>query len=140
MSRFSEDDVQLTRFLQQHQPGVPAAAPGLEDQVMAAIAATPIAQISSQPQSTQSQWVGFLTIFSTVRLHRQFLWVVPSAIAAGLVAMVVNQRTFTPAAQPSPVEVAELQAFIESTWHGSVTEQSESEDDLSSLPNDPSLN
>ncbi|MBM0742925.1 hypothetical protein JOY44_15135 [Phormidium sp. CLA17] len=129
MSRFSEDDLQLTTFLKRHQPVVPSANPGLEDRLMTAIASTP------QPR---------LTVLSTTRsrtqVQRRILWAVPSAIAAGLVAMVVSQRTFAPASQPSSTEVAELQTFIESTWQESSTEQSVAESDLFPVTEDSTLN
>ncbi len=125
MSRFSEDELKLTEFLKRHQPVVPAANPDLEEQLMSAIASTP------QPR---------LTVVSKAPVQRRILWAVPSAIAAGLVAMVVSHRTFAPVSQPSAAEVAELQNFIESTWDDSVAEQSVSEGDLFPVTEDSTLN
>lgn len=125
MSRFSEDDLKLTEFLKRHQPVVPAANPDLEDQLMSAIASTP------QPR---------LTVVSKAPVQRRILWAVPSAIAAGLVAVVVSHRPFAPVSQPSAAEVAELQNFIESTWDDSVAEQSVSEGDLFPVTEDSTLN
>lgn len=125
MSRFSEDDLKLTEFLKRHQPVVPAANPDLEDQLMSAIASTP------QPR---------LTVVSKAPVQRRILWAVPSAIAAGLVAVVVSHRPFAPVSQPSAAEVAELQNFIESTWDDSVAEQSVSEGDLFPVTENSTLN
>lgn len=125
MSRFSEDDLKLTEFLKRHQPVVPSAKPELEAQLMSAIASTP-----------QSR----LTVVSKAHIQRRILWAVPSAIAAGLLAMVVNHRTFAPVSQPSPAEVAELQTFIENTWQDSSTEQVVTESDLFPVTEDSTLN
>ena len=125
MSRFSEDDLPLTEFLKRHQPVVPAANPDLEDQLMSAIASTP------QPR---------LALISTSQVQRRILWAVPSAIAAGLVAMVVSHRTFAPVSQPSAAEVAELQTFIESTWQESSAEQPDPQSDLFPVTEDSTLN
>ncbi len=125
MSRFSEDDLKLTEFLKRHQPVVPAANPDLEDQLMSAIASTP------QPR---------LTVVSKAPVQRRILWAVPSAIAAGLVAVVVSHRPFAPVSQPSAAEVAELQNFIESTWDDSIAEQSVSEGDLFPVTENSTLN
>lgn len=121
----SDDDLKLTEFLKQHQPVVPAANLDLEDHLMSAIASTP------QPR---------LAVISTSQVQRRIFWTVPSAIAAGLVAMVVSHRTFAPVSQPSAAEVAELQTFIESTWHDSATEQSDLEADLFPVTEDSTLN
>lgn len=125
MSRFSEDDRPLTEFLKRYQPVVPSANPDLEEQLMSAIASTP-----------QSR----LTVVSKAPVQRRILWVAPAAIAAGLVAMVVNHRTFAPVSQPSPAEIAELQTFIESTWQDSSTERSISEGELFPVTEDSTLN
>ncbi len=125
MSRFSEDDLNLTEFLKRHQPVVPSADTDLEERLMSAIASTP------QPR---------LAVISTSQVQRRILWAVPSAIAAGLVAMVVSHRTFAPVSQPTSAEVAELQTFIESTWQDASTEQSISEGDLFPVTEDSTLN
>ncbi len=129
MSRFSEDDLKLAEFLKRHQPVVPAAKPDLEDQLMSAIASTP------QPRLTI-----IATNRSTAKVQSRILWAVPSAIAAGLVAMVFSYRPFAPVSQPSAAEVAELQNFIESTWRDSIAEQSVSESDLFPVTKDSTLN
>lgn len=129
MSRFSDDDLPLTEFLKQHQPVVPSANADLEDHLMSAIASMP------QPRLTVIS-----TKRSTTQIQRRILWTVPSAIAAGLVAMLVSHRTFAPASQPSAAEVAELQTFIESTWQDSSTEQSVLEGDLFPVTEDSTLN
>jgi hypothetical protein len=129
MSRFPEDDLKLTEFLKQYQPVVPAAKPEVEEQLMSAITSTP-----------QPQRVVIPTNRSVARGQPRILWAVPAAIAAGLVAMVVSHRTFAPVSQTSASEVAELQNFIESTWHDAIAEQSVSEGDLFPVTEDSTLN
>ena len=41
MTKFPDDDERLVDFLRQHASAVPPAAPNLEQQVMAAVAASP---------------------------------------------------------------------------------------------------
>lgn len=100
------DNPQLTHFLRQHRPSVPPAPADLEDRLMAAVMDTPpaIPAVSPNPY---------------FRLRSRWLW--PTAIAAGLVAIVSYQRFLSP--QPSEAELAELETFIESTWVETVAEQ-----------------
>jgi hypothetical protein len=49
------EDANLVVFLQMHQPAVPTAAADLEDRLMAAIAATPLATEPAQPAPVQQK-------------------------------------------------------------------------------------
>jgi hypothetical protein len=49
------------------------------------------------------------------------MWLLPTSIAAGLVAISGSQLFLSP--QPTETELAELETFIESTWQGTVAEQ-----------------
>ncbi len=116
MSSFPDDDRSLTNFLRQHRPAIPPASAELEEHVMALVAATPQA-----PEATRLRAAGEPD-FAVVRQGaRRWLWVVPSAIAAGLVAIVGYQAWWAPRA--AEAQLAELETFIESTWHGTVAEQ-----------------
>lgn len=101
-----DDDPQLTNFLQQHRPSVPPTPTDLEDRLMVRIMDTPLTT-SSLP--------------SKPFLWPRSRWLLPTAIAAGLVAIVTYQRFLVP--QPSEAELAELETFIESTWEGTIAEQ-----------------
>lgn len=107
MSPQSEEDTRLTQFLQQHRPTVPPASAHLEDRIMATLLDTPAAIAATPPRRQPA--------------YRRLLWVVPSTIAAGLVA-IVGYQTIWPT-HPSEAELAELETFIESTWQGTLAEQ-----------------
>lgn len=111
MNPFPEDDKPLTNFLKQHRPVTPSAKADLEDRILATIAAN----------SSLEEFVQRDRHLSSGTSQQRKAWVVPAAIAAGVVATVIGYRTFIPAAQPSPTEVAELEAFIENSWSTTVT-------------------
>jgi hypothetical protein len=100
------DDLKLQAFLQQHRPAVPPPAPGLEAKILAEIAPK---RRSSQPRSSQP---------------RSVVWLVPPAIAAGLVATLLSYRSLTPT-QPTATELANLEAFLETSWRGSINDRPE---------------
>lgn len=108
MNSFPEDDYPLKNFLQQNRPPIPPAAANLEEQILALVEETP-----------QEVEVAKVSRRSQIRGHVK--WLIPSAIAAGFVAIAVGYRSLTPT-QPDEVELVELQEFIESTWHGTVAE------------------
>jgi hypothetical protein len=114
MNSSSEEDKPLTEFLKQHQPIAPAASVDLEDQIMRAI----------ETNISPEEFVRRDRSQSSGTAQRRKLWVIPSAIAASVIATVVGYRTFAPAPQPSPAEAAELEAFIESSWSNTVTSDS----------------
>ncbi|MFZ4665977.1 MAG: hypothetical protein ACOYME_06105 [Prochlorotrichaceae cyanobacterium] len=106
-------DPSVRDFLRQHSPVPPAAAPALEDQLMAAIEALP----PSAPGIAHSR-------LSLVRILKHW-WVLPTALAATIaLAWAGNWTgnwTVQTARQPSPAslseaELQELEAFLEQTW------------------------
>lgn len=111
MNPSPEDDKPLTEFLKQHRPVVPPAEVDLEDRILATIAAN----ISPEEFVRRDRHL------SSSTSQRRKAWVIPTALAAGVVATVIGYRTFSPAPQPTPTEVAELEAFIESSWSTTVT-------------------
>jgi len=118
-----EEDRSLTDFLKQHRPPVPPAAADLEDRLMAAVMDTPVQVPTAQRQQS----------------YRRVLWLVPSAIAAGLVAIVGYQTLVPP--QPTEAELAELETFIESTWQGTLAEQPTTEtEEIYPLVDEPGVN
>lgn len=114
MNSFPPDDPHLSHFLQQNRPTVPPAAADLEERIFALIDDTPQQLGQIEPPSRRS------------RPSRRVVWLVPSAIAAGLVATVVGYQAFVPR-QPTEAELAELESFIETTWQGNLAEQPPSE-------------
>ncbi|KAM3115814.1 hypothetical protein [Phormidesmis sp. 146-33] len=96
MSQFP-DDHDLVKFLRQHRPVSPPASEDLEDALMSAL-----------PEMAPAQ-------------RPRYLWVVPSAIAATLVASFLSYRAFLPP-QPSPTELASLEDFMETNWHNTVND------------------
>ncbi len=92
MTKFPDDDG-LVNFLRQHASAVPPAAPDLEQQVMAAVAASP-----------------------RLPVKHQKLWLVPTAVAIAVIAW-AGHRLLMPVA-PSATELAGIEAFMESSWDG----------------------
>ncbi|MDX2232172.1 MAG: hypothetical protein NW220_21230 [Leptolyngbyaceae cyanobacterium bins.349] len=129
MSPHPEDDSPLTQFLKHHAPNVPAASADLEERLLTLIEQSPQATTSLPPVRR-----------SRPRDRRPHgVWLLPTAIAAGLVAMVSYQTLLPP--QPSEAELAELETFIESTWQGTLAEQPTTEtEDLYPLTDDPTVN
>ena len=130
MNSFPEDDYPLTNFLKQNRPAVPPAAVDLEERILAAIEDTPqeiaLTELPPFRRSRPSQ--------------RRVLWLLPSTLAAGFVAMVVGHQFFVPR-QPTEAELAELETFIESTWQGNLAEQPASEtEELIPLLDEPPVN
>ncbi len=104
MSPFSEDDQDLVEFLRQHRSPSPLPAVGLEDEIMTSIA-TPL------DRSTPRRWTG---------------WMAAPALAASLMTAVLGYRALVPP-QLSPSEVATLEAFIETNWHNTISNPSDTE-------------
>lgn len=116
MKPLPEDDPRLSAFLKAHRPPIPPADPALEERLLAAIATTPqeIATIDPSPGPRS-------------RGGRRNPWLLPGAIAAGLVVAIVGYHTRPQvqptASAPSAAELAELENFIENTWQDPVAEQ-----------------
>ncbi|MBW4580081.1 MAG: hypothetical protein KME42_10975 [Tildeniella nuda ZEHNDER 1965/U140] len=115
MSQFPNDDHELVDFLKQHRPQIPPADSALETQLLAAIEALP-------PQDELARFRR-----SHPRTKRSIAWLVPPTLAAGLLASVVGYRSLMPA-KPSAAELANLQAFIESNWQGTLSSGATDED------------
>ncbi len=96
MTQFSNDDKNLVNFLRQHHPNVPPPSPELEEEIL--------------------QNVKTLHIRPRPERHHFDFWLIPPALAAGLVATVLSYHAFVPT-QPHPTELTNLEAFIESNWH-----------------------
>jgi len=120
MSQFpNDDDPALKEFLQRHRLPVPPPSPDLEDRIMATIAATP-----TVVQPHQGQLI---------------LWkrrtVTTGAIAASLIVGLIGYHLWLPRT-PSPAEVENLEAFLESNWHSAVLDEPDSE---VLVPTDPAM-
>lgn len=113
MNSSSEEDKPLTEFLKQHQPVAPPASVNLEYRIMREIETNISPEEFFRRDRSQSS--------GTAQRHQ--VWLIPSAIAAGVIATVIGYRTFAPAPQPSPAEAAELEAFIESSWSNTVASE-----------------
>ncbi len=108
MNPFSEEDQPLSSFLRQNKPDVPPASPELEERLLGEISEMSPQAGESLQRPKRSE-------------KRPILWLVPSAIAAGLVATLVNYRAFSPLPS-NPAETADLEAFIENTWSDPVAD------------------
>lgn len=124
MSQFPNDDHELVDFLKQHRPQIPPADSALESQLFAAIESLPQQDELARLRRSQP------------RSRRSIAWFVPPTLAAGLLVSVVGYRLLMPA-KPSAAELANLQAFIESNWQGTL---SGSTDEDASLFNDGTTN
>ncbi|HEY9752566.1 MAG TPA: hypothetical protein V6C46_06430 [Coleofasciculaceae cyanobacterium] len=101
---YPDDDRPLIDFLRHYRPPTPPASEDLEDRILAQITAA----------NTQS------TSVPLRRRQRLRYWAIPTAIAAGLVATVISQQVLTPK-PPSNADQASLEAFIETSWNGTVS-------------------
>ncbi len=117
MTQFLNDDKDLVNFLRQHRPEVPPASADLEQQILQNVE-------TLHPISLPAPKVR----------RRSPFWLVPSVMAASLVAAVVSYRTLIPA-QPSAAELVKLEKFMESNWQGTVSEYPEG--DIFSMTDSP---
>jgi len=115
MSQFPNDDRKLVAFLKQHRPQVPPADPALESRLFDAIEALPTQENLVPDRRSQ------------LRARRSLIWLIPPTLAASLVATVIGYRMLAPA-KPSAAELANLQAFMESNWRGTISSSSVDED------------
>lgn len=89
MNQKPDDDYEFVDFLKQNQPIPPPAAPDLERRVM-----------------------------SSLSPRRRRLWIVPTAIATGLMTTFVGYRLFQPAELSA--DAPAIEEFIESNWSNSI--------------------
>jgi hypothetical protein len=101
MNKLPNNDQKLVEFLRQNRPDLPPENQDLEAQIMAAVAATP------RSESGQNS--------SVIPFRRRSLWLMPPAIAAGLLIAWGTSRLLTPPPQTA-TELASLEVFIENTW------------------------
>ena len=101
MSLLPDDDQDLVDFLRQHRSPTPPPAAGLDRKIMSKIAAP-------------------------VDRRRWNVWLAAPALAASLITAVLSYRAWVPP-QPSATEVATLEAFMESNWHNTVYDNSDTE-------------
>ncbi len=107
MTHNNDNDFKLVNFISKHRASVPPSSPDLEDRILQQVA-----------QTTKENVVPFSYPFRGCR------WLVPSAIAAGLLAGVISYRNVM-IQQPSAAELRNLEAFMENNWHGSVSNHPE---------------
>ncbi len=105
MSPFSDnDDQDLVEFLHRHRSPSPPPDAGLEKEIMTAIE-------GNHDRSISRRW------------NR---WIAAPALAASLITAVLSYRALVPP-QPSPGEVATLEAFIETNWNSTLSNNSDTE-------------
>jgi hypothetical protein len=104
MTHSPNEDQDLVYFLRQHRPVVPPAHADLEQQILQQVKA-----LSQEPQP-----------------QRWRFWVLPSIITAGCLASLAGYFILI-SRQPSTVELADLEDFIESSWQGAINQDSSSE-------------
>ena len=102
----ADEDPRLRSFLRQHRPVTPPAAVDLEERLMSAIAAEP------EPIALRHS-------------YQRWLWIFPTAIAAGVTLLWGSDRLWTPATLPE-AEIANLETFLEGSWTGSLNPDTES--------------
>lgn len=105
MTKLPSDDQEFQVFLHQHRPVPPPAPPELEKQLMIAIT------LNNTPTNKQYN----LAIVKTKKPNRvkQF-WVIPSTIAAGLLATWSSSHLLLPATE---LANANLESFLETNWN-----------------------
>ncbi|AFY64928.1 hypothetical protein [Geitlerinema sp. PCC 7407] len=102
----ADEDPRLRTFLRRHRPVAPPAAADLEERLMEAIATEP------SPPVLRC-------------LPQRWLWVVPTAIAAGVTLLWGSDRLWSPPPLPE-TEIANLETFLEGSWTGSLNPDTES--------------
>lgn len=114
-------DWALIQFLRQHRPPVPSASSDLEDRIMAALDAP-----STEPRFKDTR----LTGAERLERSRRLRWMLPTAVAASLVAGLYSSQMLR-TSPASDSEVAKLEAFIASAW-STPTENPHSEAEFAS--------
>lgn len=101
---YPDDDRPLIDFLRHYRSPTPSASEDLEDRILAQITGA-----NTQSSSVPSR-----------RRQRTKYWAIPAAIAAGLVVTVISHQALMPK-PPSNADQASLEAFIETSWNGTVS-------------------
>ncbi|MEB3827115.1 hypothetical protein [Phormidium sp. CCY1219] len=105
MNEQSSDRDRLVAFLQQHRPEPPPPAGNLEARIMASTA-------NSLPTPTTKP--------------KPYLWLLPPALAAGLLLVWGSYKTLAPPPQTA-TELAQIEAFMENTWDNVLEDAPEGE-------------
>ena len=114
MNQFSNDDKHLVNFLRQHRPEVPPAATDLEKQILQNIETLDLRHLRVVDATSRQRSL------RTPEERRRPLWLIPSAVAASLVAAVVGYQALIPP-PANPAELAKLGRFMESNWQGAIS-------------------
>lgn len=120
MTKFSNDDKNLVNFLRQHRPEVPPAATDLEQQILQNVETLHLHQWGDVCDKTKRLRDRRPTSLPTSLERRRPLWLVPSAVAASLVAAVVGYQALIPP-PPNAAELAKLERFMETNWQGAIS-------------------
>lgn len=102
----ADEDPRLRAFLRRHRPVAPPAAVDLEERLMQAIATEP-------------------RLPGLRGLSHRWLWIMPTAIAAGVTLLWGSDRLWSPTSLPE-AEIASLETFLEGCWTGSLNPDTES--------------
>ena len=105
-------DEKLVGFLKQYRPISPEAAPDFEHKVLAAIDKN-VASANERNYLGDSEFTGSQKKSGIVGFRK---WVVPSAIAAGLLVFGSGYRVLVTAQKAD--EAAHLEAFLVNNWEG----------------------
>lgn len=122
LSPESKEDRALVDFLRQNRPEAPVAPEALEARIMAAIAQESIAQEEESPErKRQPENYPSTKKVGKILPFRRRLWMLPSAMAAGL-AIATGADILLAPPEPTPAELARLEAYMESTWDSVLAE------------------
>ena len=101
---YPDDDRLLVDFLRHYRPPTPPASEDLEDRIL-----TQITTANTQSNSVPLR-----------RRQRLRYWAIPAAIAAGIIATLISYGALTPK-PTSNADQTSLEAFIETSWDGTVS-------------------
>lgn len=92
----------------------PPAATDLEQQILQNVETLPLRHWGIRDRDRRP------TSMPTSLKRRRPLWLVPSAVAASLVAAVVGYQALIPP-PPTAAELAKLERFMETNWQGAIS-------------------
>ncbi|NER39225.1 MAG: hypothetical protein F6J93_35620 [Oscillatoria sp. SIO1A7] len=117
-----KEDRALVDFLRQNRPEAPVAPEALEARIMAAIAREEESP-EENPQQENSQQENYPSTKKVGKVlpFRRRLWMLPSAVAAGL-AIAAGADILLAPPEPTRAELARLEAYMESTWDSVLAE------------------
>ena len=112
-----KEDRALVDFMRENRPEVPVAPEALEARIMAAIAQE---EESPEENRQQENYLSTKKVGKVLPFRRR-LWMLPSAVAAGL-AIATGADILLAPPEPTPAELARLEAYMESTWDSVLAE------------------